>query len=277
MGATDAVAPERLGPQDALAGLALSDEAGWNQSEDDWMVFLSQGTVLGLRDDDARLIATAALLPYPPAAWISMVLVTASWRRQGLATKLINACLAAADAAGVTPWLDATPDGAAVYGPLGFHTALSTQRFRRQHQPSPSLLPVVDAAFDTRRQDLLRRDREAMDLDRANLLNAFCRRDGSRLYAHESALCLVRDGRKARQIGPLFAEQPAHAVALLNGVIARENGTHIIDVIDTRHDVIAGLMASGFVFERPFRRMRFRNPATGGIQTAIAIAGPEFG
>ena len=41
-----------------------------------------------------RLVATAALLPYTSGnAWISMVLVTADWRRRGLATRLVDACL----------------------------------------------------------------------------------------------------------------------------------------------------------------------------------------
>ncbi len=75
MDATDRASPEILSPRDAVAGLALTDEAGWNQSYDDWVFFLTHGTVFGLRDDDGRLVATAALLPYPPVAWISMVLV----------------------------------------------------------------------------------------------------------------------------------------------------------------------------------------------------------
>ncbi len=32
MDATDRASPEILSPRDAVAGLALTDEAGWNQS-----------------------------------------------------------------------------------------------------------------------------------------------------------------------------------------------------------------------------------------------------
>ena len=47
--------------------------------------------------DGERLVATAALLPYSAGnAWISMVLVTADWRRRGIATQLVDACLDAA-------------------------------------------------------------------------------------------------------------------------------------------------------------------------------------
>src|SRR3954447_1154093 len=84
----------KLGLDDAAAGLVLSTEAHWNQNESDWRFFLGAGVVFGTRDTESRLIATAALLPYTSGnAWISMVLVTARWRRRGLATRLIDACL----------------------------------------------------------------------------------------------------------------------------------------------------------------------------------------
>src|SRR3954453_6256635 len=115
MAATEEVAIVQLNFADAAAGLLLSTEARWNQNEADWRFFLSHGVVFGMRDG-ARLVATAALLPYSAGnAWISMVLVTAASRRRGIATKLVDACLNAAARRGLTAWLDATPDGATVY------------------------------------------------------------------------------------------------------------------------------------------------------------------
>src|SRR5260370_20694243 len=136
MADTEHLAIVQLGPGDALAGLALSAEANWNQNEADWRFFLSQGTVLGVRDRDSRLIGTAALLPYTSGnAWISMVLVTANWRRRGLATRLVDACLDTATRQNLTTWLDATPEGANVYGPLGFTPTLQLRRFHRAKSP----------------------------------------------------------------------------------------------------------------------------------------------
>ena len=131
MGAIDHLAIVTLGADDAREGLLLSAEAHWNQNEADWRFFLTRGTVFGVRDGDNRLIATAALLPYTSGnAWISMVLVTQNWRRRGLATKLLDACLDAAAKQGLTAWLDATPAGATVYGPLGFSPTLELRRLR---------------------------------------------------------------------------------------------------------------------------------------------------
>src|SRR5437588_232764 len=94
-----------------------------------WLTDTSLAVKLfGLRDG-RQLVATAALLPYSAGnAWISMVLVTASWRRRGVATRLVDACVEAARKRGLTTWLDATPDGATVYGPLGFTPTLQLRR-----------------------------------------------------------------------------------------------------------------------------------------------------
>ena len=84
MADTDEIPIVELGVADASAGLVLSTEAHWNQTEADWRFFLGQGVVFGVRHR-AELVATAALLPYTETgAWISMVLVTESWRRRGL-------------------------------------------------------------------------------------------------------------------------------------------------------------------------------------------------
>src|SRR3954454_13181115 len=131
MGGTDQLTVLQLGAEAAREGLVLSTEAHWNQNEADWRFFLTEGTVFGIRDGGGRLVASAALLPYSHGnAWISMVLVTESWRRRGLATKLVDACLERAAAQGLTPWLDATPAGATVYGPLGFKAVLELRRLR---------------------------------------------------------------------------------------------------------------------------------------------------
>src|ERR1700749_100182 len=131
MGDTEHLPIAQLGAGDVAGGLALSTEAHWNQNEADWLFFLSKGIVFGVRGRGGKLVATAALLPYTASdAWISMVLVTESWRRRGLATRLVDTCLNTATKLGLTTWLDATPAGATVYGPLGFTPTIQLRRLR---------------------------------------------------------------------------------------------------------------------------------------------------
>ena len=127
----------------------MSTEAHWNQNEADWRFFLGQGVVFGVRHR-TELVATAALLPYSSGnAWISMVLVTADWRRRGIATRLVDACLNAAAKRGLTAWLDATPAGANVYGPLGFTPTLQLRRLRLERPGhGGSSQPLSDCDVD---------------------------------------------------------------------------------------------------------------------------------
>jgi GNAT superfamily N-acetyltransferase len=208
MADTDHIAIVQLSPADASAGLALSTEARWNQNEADWRFFLTNGTVFGVRDKGGHPVATAALLPYTSCnAWISMVLVTASWRRRGLATKLVYTCLEAAAGQRLTTWLDATPEGAAVYGPLGFVPTLQLRRLRLAHSASPKTAapkPISTSDLD----EFIARDIGAMGFDRTTLLAELGGRLSSELLSSGGAVALVRHGRKARHIGPMFANSP---------------------------------------------------------------------
>jgi GNAT superfamily N-acetyltransferase len=273
MADTEHISIVELGDADAPAGLLLSTEAHWNQSEADWRFFLSNGLVFGVRDGK-RLVATAALLPYASGnAWISMVLVTASWRRRGIATRLIDACLDAATKRGLTTWLDATPDGARVYGPLGFTPTLQLRRLRLAAPVTGGTARSLSACT---LGDFVARDRRAMGFDRGSLLKAFSERAGSRLVSHGDAVALIRDGRTARHIGPLFAETHASALALVDAIVRSAQGPWLLDAVHSQDEFLQGLTASGWTIERPFQRMRFGRTTMSAAELPFAVAGPEF-
>jgi GNAT superfamily N-acetyltransferase len=275
MGAIDHLAIGPLGADDAREGLLLSAEAHWNQNEADWRFFLTRGTVFGVRDGDSCLIATAALLPYTSNnAWISMVLVTQNWRRGGLATKLLDACLKAAAKRGLTTWLDATPAGATVYGPLGFKPTLELRRLRFAGSATATAPKLVrDGHLD----DLIARDHSAMGFDRTALLRELGGRSGSRLISHGSAMALIRNGRRARHIGPLFADDIGSASALIEMIAQSETGLMLIDVVSEHDEFLNNLTGSGWTIERPFQRMRFGRVAIQEAKPPFAVAGPEYG
>lgn len=274
---TDGIAIVRLGPDDASDGLVLSTETHWNQNEADWRFFLKQGIVFGVRAEGGQLVATAALLPYSSGnAWISMVLVTESWRRRGLATKLVDTCLNVATKQGLTCWLDATPAGAGVYGPLGFTPTLQLRRLRLEipalpMADGPALLAVGDLA------QLTARDRRAMGFDRSALLAEFAERPGSRLLSNGGAMALVRDGRTAGHIGPLYADNADGALAIVEAIARSATGPLLIDAVHAQEAFLTGLTSAGWKIERPFQRMRFGRPTAKPTETPCAVAGPEFG
>ena len=272
-----ALAIERLTAADADAGLALSRETNWNQTLADWRVFVESGIVFGIRDDAGRVIATAALLPSPPVTWISMVLVTPAWRRRGLADRLMRCCIAEAQARGWQPWLDATPAGVDVYRTLDFvETGFGLLRMRR-----PAQTAATDAghagASSGNLDALLFADRDALGFDRAPILRTLSQRAGSIIYRTCDALALVRDGDRARHIGPAFASDDADAIALLEKIVACESAALLVDIADDRPALRRWCDGQGFVFERPFSRMCLRASLKTSHGRLIAVAGPEFG
>jgi GNAT superfamily N-acetyltransferase len=274
MGAIDHLAIATLGADDAREGLLLSTEAHWNQNEADWRFFLTCGMVFGIRDGD-NLIGTAALLPYMSGnAWISMVLVTERWRRRGLATKLLDACLEAAAKQGFTTWLDATPAGATVYGPLGFVPTLELRRLRFAGSTTAAALKLAsNGSLD----EMIARDHRAMGFDRSALLRELGGRSGSQLILHGSAMAMIRDGRTARHIGPLFADDAGSAAALVETIAQSETGPILIDVVSEHDEFLENLANAGWTVERPFQRMRFGHAATQNAEPPFAVAGPEYG
>ena len=274
MADTEHISLVELGTGDAASGLLLSTEAHWNQNEADWRFFLSKGNVFGVRDGK-QLVATAALLPYSAGnAWISMVLVTANWRRRGIATKLVDACLSTATKLGLTTWLDATPDGATVYGPLGFAPTLQLRRLRLLAPKGTSSAPSLSTCSVA---DFIARDARAMGFDRSALLTEFGGRAGSRMVSLGNAVALVRDGRTARHIGPVFAQSHESARALVDAIVRSERGPWLLDAVHSQEDFLRGLTDTGWTIERPFQRMRFGRATMLAAELPFAVAGPEFG
>ncbi len=273
MAVTEHLPISQLDASAAADGLKLSTEAHWNQTEADWEFFLTKGIVFGNRDRNGAVVATAALLPYTDTdAWISMVLVTESWRRRGLATRLVDACLNTANRLGVTSFLDATPAGAAVYGPLGFTPTIQLRRLRLANAAGVGR-PLPPGKLD----EFLTCDISAMGFSRRDLMRELSGRAGSKLVSIGDAMALIRDGRTARHIGPLLAASPAHALTLVNDIAASESGPLLIDAVAAQTTFLDGLTAHGWTIERSFQRMRFGRATAQPEEAPFAVAGPEYG
>src|SRR3954469_2160738 len=126
--------------------------------------------------------------------------------------------------------------------------------------PSPRLrrtsdvgaAPPKHAASAASLRKLLDADCRSMGFDRGELIRHFAARAGSSVHEEDGAIALVRAGRKARQIGPVYAITDAAGVALLERTIAEEPGSLVIDLSMAHTVARKVLLSSGFVFERPF-------------------------
>ena len=276
MGNTEGLRRRALEHGDIPDLMALVEEAGWNQSERDWDRMLTLGTGLGLSDENGRVIASAVALPYDGRiGWIGMVLVAKPWRQRGLATELMETCVAHLAADGLIPGLDATPAGEKVYERMGFCGTMTLSRWRREARSAagsamPQVLPedlgwitALDArAFGARRDGLIAS------------LAAGC----GALANRETAFLFIRPGRTATQLGPLCATDDTRAAELLDLASGTLEGALLIDVPDDQAGLPAQLTDLGFTRERPFRRMFHGDPdAIGDPALLFAAAGPELG
>ncbi|MEX0591619.1 MAG: GNAT family N-acetyltransferase [Xanthobacteraceae bacterium] len=269
---------------------ALAREAGWNQVAADWRIFFDLGAVYAVRNSRGRVVATAATLPYGGRfAWISMVLVTAAYRRQGLARRLLDRCVHDLTTIGLVPVLDATPAGRTVYTAIGFEDTWGFQRLacrevRPGEQPvavpaGTTIRPITDADWPR----LCAYDAENFGADRSAVLNRLRGRvPGAECAVYRRdrivGFLLGRDGRSAPQLGPLVAEDEASALALLDRALAAIAGPIYIDLADTKSAVRAWLGRRGFEVQRPFTRMVLgRSESFDDPGRTFAVAGPELG
>jgi len=276
---------EHLRVEELDHAAALVAEAGWNQTEADWRIFLDFGTVYAMRAA-GKVIATAATLPYGGRfGWISMVLIAGAYRRQGLATRLMERCIADLTAANMVPILDATPAGRAVYLGLGFEDSWPFQRMllkERAQSVSGSAIQI-ESVTDGDWQSLCAYDAQYFGADRSAVLSrlrgrlpeaeALLRRNGK-----IAGFLLGRSGRRAAQIGPLVADDDEAASQLLHHAVNRVAAPVYIDVMDDKERLLAQLAAAGFTHERPYTRMMLRrNESFQDLARTFAVAGPELG
>lgn len=264
---------------------ALVVEAGWNQVRADWQIFLALGHALKVNGADGSLDATAATLPYAGGfGWISMVLVTASRRRQGLATSLLARCVADLRAKALVSVLDATPAGRAVYQQLGFADGWPISRWVRAAAAAvPADTAHMRALQPADLEAVTALDTAAFGCARGELLARLSARSADFACISTSGgsphgFLLGRDGRNATQLGPLVAHDESTALALLDHAIARQSGPLLIDLLDRHQHVARALARRGFVIQRPYTRMTLDRAAPfGDDRLMIAIAGPELG
>ncbi|MDX1540697.1 MAG: hypothetical protein R3349_04775 [Geminicoccaceae bacterium] len=285
--ASDTPLRRSLGERDAEAALALSASAGWNQTADDWRHMIRAGTTFA--DIGRRgLISTALVLPYDQRiAWIAMVLTEPGSRGQGLASANFGRAIELCRQRGWLTGLDAAPEGRRIYEPLGFREAFGLHRLvaegRRKIAPRRRDLSVRPLVTVVDLDAVTALDAQVFGAGRRQLLDHLRRVQPERALIAEArgrlAGCVfARPGRISLHLGPLIADGPDAARALLVQALGGVAGPVSIDVPDEQTDFLGLLGELGFEPVRPFTRMILDDgPEPGEPERCFAIAGPEYG
>jgi ribosomal protein S18 acetylase RimI-like enzyme len=277
MAAIEALAQAALTPADIPRALALSAKVGWNQTADDWRLFVAHAHAIGLSDGNVGLVATAAALPYDNGfGYISMVIIDPAWRRRGLARRLMGECIDALRKDGRASLLDATSAGALVYRGIGFAELATMERWEGEGGGLDAGGAVRLALDDL--DQLAAADAAAFGSPRRFLLKDFLEREGTLAWRHDDGYVVMRRGHRAMQIGPLIASSEEAACVLLATAIAAARGKVFLDLFASWPSLAALLEFSGFKRQRPFIRMALdRSALPGDLQRLAIAAGPEFG
>src|SRR5439155_11021774 len=123
---------------------------------------------------------------------------------------------------------------------------LQLRRLRLEQAGPIASPPLSTCSLD----EFIARDSQAIGFDRSALLAEFCGRSGSRVVSNGHAMAIVRDGRTARHIGPLLADTPESALALVDAVVQSERGPLLLDAVGSHDGFVGGLPGSGWIIER---------------------------
>lgn len=284
MASSDAPIRE-LGLGDLGAALALTRAAGWNQTEDDWRYMLAAGRAFGIAPG-GEIAAAALALPYRGFGWISMVLVAEAQRRRGLATRLMERCIATLEDAGLVPYLDATAAGREVYRRMGFADVWTFQRHVIATEfdlPPPPWGIAIRRLQPDDYDAVIAFDEEAFGSERGALLRHLAERAPKAAWIAKGSGEIVgyglgREGHDAFQIGPVVAGHPLIALGLIARALVEARRPVYIDLPDAQKIAATWLAANSAVVQRAFTRMRRGgDKASGDAGRIYAVAGPEFG
>lgn len=273
---------------DVTAGLALSRAAGWNQTQEDWELFLRlspKGCAVAV-DDEGQVRGTVATVRYQQHfSWIGMVLVDATMQRRGIGIQLLREALHILRDE-ETVKLDATPAGRTIYVQLDFQDEYGLMRMERTETSPTTLNPASDVRpiADDDIARVLELDRIVFGADRANVLKSVRNRAPQLSFLCEGAegiagYCLGRFGERFAHIGPVVANDLSAAQRVCSAALHQASGKPvIIDALSASREWTAWLNDIGFHGQRPLIRMyRGVNASPGVVEKQFAILGPEYG
>ncbi|MGI9470331.1 MAG: GNAT family N-acetyltransferase [Rubripirellula sp.] len=250
-------------PSDVSSAVHLAHQAGWNQLESDWARLLEhepQGCFVA--DVDGRIVGTVTSTAYGnDLAWIGMMLVHESYRRQGIASELMTRCLNNLRSRSIRCIkLDATPVGEPVYEKLGFQAEWTFHRWCVDTIDPQHLLDKGDSETGTvvsRGQQLFDSntalDHVAFGTDRVTWLKRLT--SDSDCIATGQGFGMMRSGHLANYLGPIIAETPTDAMQIARRLLLRSTTRVFWDIPGPNRDAVALAKSFGFRPVRDLTRM----------------------
>jgi predicted GNAT family N-acyltransferase len=266
--------PRLLRLSDIPEAAQLSEQAGWNQTADDWRMLLELAPEDCLAVEvDGELAATTTLMCYGQRlAWIGMVLTKMKFRGRGLARHLLTQALAQADQRGIgTVKLDATDQGKPIYEKLGFRAEQAVERWSR-----PGSTHEPETRIDAHSSDQWREsDPMVFGADRSQLLDRLAKRNPP--SSVPGSYVFKRPGRQTAYLGPCVCDTPEAARTLMKNNLVGPDCGWSWDLLPNNASAVALAREFGFTPRRHLLRMSRGKSLQGKEGSVYAIAGFELG
>ena len=273
---------------DLDGAMRLSVAEGWNQTENDWRLFIEDPVnVCLLAERDNRVVATTTSINYAnEQAWIGMVLVDKEYRGLGLSKSLLSRVLEKLSSFKSIK-LDATAAGQPVYQKFGFNDEYLVSRMVNLSMKN---VEVENFNLQVERihlrdiNEIIALDESVFGVKRKQLIEFLVRENPNRGWVVKRgektiAFALGRKGSRYFQVGPVVASSSFDAKVLISKSL--EDLTQqavVVDVLGDKTDLFQWLNSVGFTRQRDFVRMyKGENHFPGKTANLFLICGPEFG
>jgi len=273
---------------DIPGAMQLVQAENWNQTKDDWQMFLNLNCNLCLvARYKGAIIGTVTAINYKDqVAWIGMMLVSKKFRGLGISKNLLNTIIEKlADCKSIK--LDATAAGIPVYKKLGFQEELEINRMVTTNFNGVTNGKNIDTVKPISPDDveeLLKLDINIFGVNRSDLINSLTNRTGDKAWCivrHDQIVgyALGRPGLNFFQLGPLIADTPVDAINLMEVILEQFVAQPlVIDVLHDQVELKTRLACLGFSYQRSFIRMYLKDNSYAGLGSKqFLIAGPELG
>jgi len=269
-------------PNDIPLGLKLSKQAGLNQTESDWLRFLSmEPDGCFVAEFSGRSVGTITTCIFDSVGWIAMLIVEVDYRSKGIGTELFKHSLNYLERRKVETFrLDATSHGQPIYEKLGF---LSEYRLARYEGIAPptreTQVRKADLAIYTK---IIEFDGLMSGTNRGKMLVRLFEEfpDDIRVVQHGEKIVgyiLTRPGGNAIQIGPCYAIKEAGSVLLSDALSRYADKMVFIDVPLDNADAVKIVESGGLRIQRYFMRMYRGLAVKDNVNALWAGSGPEKG
>ncbi|MDB6454322.1 GNAT family N-acetyltransferase [Falsirhodobacter sp. 20TX0035] len=224
---TDTITIEPFAPAHLPDARRLSVQAGWPHRAEDWALTLSTSRGVVARAD-GQVVGTALCSLLGDVATLNMIIVDEAMRGRGLGRRLMDAAMALAEEREMR--LVATTDGLPLYEKLGFRSVGRVHQHQGLAQGGvPALAVRSGTPDDAARHAAL--DTAASGLQRDSLLRRIAE-EGEVLLA-EGGFALIRPFGRGDVVGPIVADDPDTARALLTEAARRHEGRFLrVDLRD---------------------------------------------